>query len=74
MARAAPLALLALLAAAASAAAQSKCAQIPNVDGADQSPSDPANYGKCTGALEKHVLENNFSHWCKFNQLGLVSN
>ncbi|KAI8462327.1 MAG: hypothetical protein J3K34DRAFT_194117 [Monoraphidium minutum] len=57
-------------AARAAAAGGGKCGQLPFVSGVDQSPSDPNNYGKCTGALEKHI-DNNFSHWCRFGQLGM---
>jgi hypothetical protein len=43
---------------------------VPNVAGVDQTPSDPANYGKCTSALESFVGAAS-SQWCKFAQLGL---
>jgi hypothetical protein len=49
-----------------------QCPTVPLVPGVDQTPSHPAFYGKCTGALEKWV--NASSHWCKFNDLGMWPN
>lgn len=43
--------------------------QVPDVDGLDQEPSNPAVYGKCTAALDRHVLTMG-SNWCAFNDLG----
>lgn len=57
-------------AASAGAAWGNTCPQVPNVAGADQTPSDPAQYGKCTKALEPWVSPSS-SHWCKFGQLGM---
>jgi hypothetical protein len=64
------LTLLAMLAglAAVAQADNSKCSAIPNVKYADQTPSDPNMYGKCTNALEKWLIPQ--SHWCKFGDMG----
>jgi len=66
--------LLVFVAAAAAAlpaalAAAGQCPQVPFVVGVDQTPSNPAFYGKCTGALEKWI-DAKSSHWCRFGDLG----
>jgi hypothetical protein len=51
------------------AAADGQCSQIPYVKGADQSPTDPSNYGRCTSAIESQFLT--YSHWCKAGGIGM---
>lgn len=59
---------LLVLSAAASVSAGSPCKAIPSVK-ADQSPTKPQEYGKCTNAMEKGYNKKE-SHWCRFNRLG----
>jgi hypothetical protein len=52
-------------AAAAAKPAATCAADVPDVPGVDQSPSDPADYGRCTDALDSHVASSG-SNWCAF--------
>jgi hypothetical protein len=64
------LVLLVALSLAVSVIAQpSNCREVPQVQGVDQSPTRPADWGKCTSALDSFVRPN--SHWCKAGQLGV---
>eukprot|EP00877_Chromochloris_zofingiensis_P011105 jgi/Chrzof1/6248/Cz17g17110.t1 len=47
----------------------STCQAVPKVPGVNQEPSDPTKYGKCTGALDSHVVSTG-SNWCAFNGMG----
>lgn len=51
------------------ALADGNCGQIPTVSGVDQSPSNPSDWGKCTGAIEGQFAA--WSHWCKTSGIGL---
>lgn len=57
-----------LLALAAAASAGSPCREVPTVNGVDQSPSDPNMYGKCSSAIESHLIPQ--SHWCRNGKMG----
>jgi hypothetical protein len=54
-------------AAGAAGAGRPKIA-VPVVSGVDQSPSNPADYGRCTGAIDPRIAPT--SNWCKFGRLG----
>jgi hypothetical protein len=54
-------------AAAAGGATRPKIA-VPVVDGVDQSPSAPEDYGKCTSHIDQRIAPT--SNWCKFGRLG----
>ena len=41
---------------------------VPFAPGVDQSPSDPAQYGKCTSSVDAHIVGP--SNWCQFGRLG----
>lgn len=41
---------------------------VPFAPGVDQGPSDPAQYGKCTSAVDQHIVGP--SNWCQFGRLG----
>ncbi|KAF8072387.1 ttc4 [Scenedesmus sp. PABB004] len=56
-------------AAAGAAAAGSPCREVPDAGGADQSPTAPRDWGRCTGAMEQWLVPN--SHWCKQGPMGL---
>jgi hypothetical protein len=58
-----------LLSLVALTAAQSCPVSIPRIPGIDQSPTNPADWGKCTSALEGSFGK--YSHWCKFGRLGM---
>ncbi|KAF6252721.1 hypothetical protein COO60DRAFT_1463572 [Scenedesmus sp. NREL 46B-D3] len=56
---------------ATTTAALASCAmpwQVPRVEGADSSASDPASYGRCTASMEPQLQAS--SHWCKFGRMG----
>ena len=51
--------------AAAAATKPAATCDVPDVPGVDQSPSNPAAYGRCTNAIEPHVASSG-SNWCAF--------
>ena len=65
------LAMLASTSAAAAAAAGTCPVRIPNIPGLDHSPTNPEEWGKCTGALEGDLAKRKQWHWCKFNKIGI---
>lgn len=69
-----PCAMLMMLIAAAPGVLADKVASgcsalVPNLNSVNQEPSDPANYGRCTKALDPQVLTMG-SNWCAFNDMG----
>ena len=52
------------------ALADGSCGKIPSVSGVDQSPSNPGDWGKCTGAIEGQYAA--WSHWCKTAGIGCL--